>query len=1145
MKSKLLPILFLFVTFFCTTRSYASHIAGGELTYTCSHDSTYHFIFKLYRDCSSTVPEPSDVQMCYKNSCNAFLNSIILSKSVFINGTDSNGTPVSSGCSGYPTTCTLPNSAIPGYQEFWYEGDLVLTYRCTTWTFSVTQTARNTNSNLLNASNTSFYVQATLNNILAQGNSSAEFTVKPVPYVCDNQPYAYNNGAYDVNNDSLGYQIIQPESENGCNDAPVNIQFLSGLFNLQDNPIATNNTFVLDTVTGQMNFTPSAIGSYTLTLRVTEYRNHVAISSTMRDIQVHVIACNISSPVVEPDTTTIHLVNGKIHDCGGSPLHFCFTAVSANRSAVLVPSDNHAIVAPGSTLTYTGAYTNSMYGCFSWSPTTSDTGIKILTITVTDSSCAPPGITEANSFTLPLYIFPVAHTNVTDIGCLGSKFTLAASGVSPYTWIALPGGSPVSALSCTNCQNPIDSPTIPTTYIATSTSGNGCPSIDTIVVVTALPPPYPSVSGTSLLCLHDTLKLYAGTTAPEYSWTGPAGFQSSAQNPLLLNFQQADTGKYYVVTQNTYCTSPPDSIYVNIYPPTYSTNADTTICQGGKLFLYGVGDTYIWSVLPGGSPLSTLSCTACTDPLAIPTLTTSYVISSNQMGCNTRDTVVVTVLNYPAPPSLSSNTPICVGDTLKLYAGTTATTYSWTGPGSFSNNLQNPVLINGQLSNTGTYHLIASNGPCMSTDSTSVVVVHAPPQPVVATNSPLCVGSVLSITPQSNQNINYSWTGPNGFVASSPVIAISEVSARYAGTYTVTGTYPADGLCVSPADTFVVVIKPKVYASFQFLTDSICQGYPVTINYSTPGADSVIWSFESGTAQSLSANPLQVAFTTSGYQTVTLNAFNGVCADTAVHKIDVLTTPPASFTATPVTCPGAPVIVNSYHDFTTDVKYIWNFGPGIMASGSNAGVYTLYYATPGSYVISLVTKNTYCTSLPYYDTIVAQPYPDASIVYSDVSDICSEDSVHFEAAQVPGYHYQWRQPVFFNNDTLYGTYALVRNSGYIYLDVTDQYGCTSSDSLYITPHPCCNVYFSNAFTPNGDGKNDVFKPITIGHHDVAYFRIFNRWGQLIFSSSSENNGWDGTVDGKPADLGTYFYSIRYQCVNGMYFEDKGEVVLIR
>src|SRR6185312_243087 len=117
-------------------------------------------------------------------------------------------------------------------------------------------------------------------------------------------------------------------------------------------------------------------------------------------------------------------------------------------------------------------------------------------------------------------------------------------------------------------------------------------------------------------------------------------------------------------------------------------------------------------------------------------------------------------------------------------------------------------------------------------------------------------------------------------------------------------------------------------------------------------------------------------------------------------------------------------------------------------------------------------------------------------------------------------------------------------TGNIYLTVRDQYNCIGRDSIMINTQPCCDIFLPDAFTPNGDGRNDVFKIITVGHHPLKVFEIVNRYGQVVFRSNVETEGWDGKVHGIPQEMGTYFYYINYTC-NGKTIEKKGDVTLVR
>ena len=89
------------------------------------------------------------------------------------------------------------------------------------------------------------------------------------------------------------------------------------------------------------------------------------------------------------------------------------------------------------------------------------------------------------------------------------------------------------------------------------------------------------------------------------------------------------------------------------------------------------------------------------------------------------------------------------------------------------------------------------------------------------------------------------------------------------------------------------------------------------------------------------------------------------------------------------------------------------------------------------------------------------------------------------------------------------------------------------------------MYVPTAFTPNGDGLNDVFKPILLGMKSLAYFRVYNRFGELMFSTSQVDHGWDGIYKGKPQDTATFVWMAAGITYKGQLRKKKGYVVLIR
>jgi gliding motility-associated-like protein len=220
----------------------------------------------------------------------------------------------------------------------------------------------------------------------------------------------------------------------------------------------------------------------------------------------------------------------------------------------------------------------------------------------------------------------------------------------------------------------------------------------------------------------------------------------------------------------------------------------------------------------------------------------------------------------------------------------------------------------------------------------------------------------------------------------------------------------------------------------------------------------------------------------------------------------------------------------------------------ITATGSTGGCpFSVSWDTAGVYVIGVTAYSSQevCPSLTMYDTVVVHPLPDATFTHGGVA--CAGDSVLFTATSSSySYSYAWGPSSFFTGST--GTpsvYGTVLSSGYVTLTVTDPYGCSATDSAYIEVPGCCRIWFPDAFTPNGDGLNDLFHPVTEGHHRMQIFRVVNRWGNTVYeTTTTENSGWDGTSHGTPQDMGVYFWYMKFTC-EGHTEEQRGTVTLVR
>lgn len=143
---------------------------------------------------------------------------------------------------------------------------------------------------------------------------------------------------------------------------------------------------------------------------------------------------------------------------------------------------------------------------------------------------------------------------------------------------------------------------------------------------------------------------------------------------------------------------------------------------------------------------------------------------------------------------------------------------------------------------------------------------------------------------------------------------------------------------------------------------------------------------------------------------------------------------------------------------------------------------------------------------------------------------------------------QGTQTIWSTGET--GASIKVEKPGTYWATVTDT--CTDyrvTDTIVVQDTLCLDMYcrfqFPNAFSPNGDGLNDILKPVYYGALDQYILLVYNRWGQRVFNSSRLDNGWDGYIQGAPADQGVYFYQYRYYCPVRGYVEAKGDISLIR
>ena len=331
----------------------------------------------------------------------------------------------------------------------------------------------------------------------------------------------------------------------------------------------------------------------------------------------------------------------------------------------------------------------------------------------------------------------------------------------------------------------------------------------------------PTVSSNGPVCTGNTLSLTASTvTGSTYTWTGPNGFTSTEQNPIVsTNATTAMGGIYICVAQIDGCSSQA-SIDVIINQATAGNNGP--VCSGNTLSLTASsipGATYFWTG-PNGFSSTSQNPTVSLTTSAMAGVYSVYTVAN---GCTnpTPGTTTVVINPIPSSATASNNGPVCIGNILLLTASTiTGATYSWTGPNGFTSTAQNPTISTSATATMGGfYSVIATVNGCSSIASTTTVEINK----VTATNNgSVCVGNILSLFATPISGAVYSWTGPNGFTSSNqnPTVSTSATSAM-AGVYGVASTVNG---CTSAASVTIVTVNPAIANPTGNISQNFIQG---------------------------------------------------------------------------------------------------------------------------------------------------------------------------------------------------------------------------------------------------------------------------------------------------------------------------------
>lgn len=338
-----------------------------------------------------------------------------------------------------------------------------------------------------------------------------------------------------------------------------------------------------------------------------------------------------------------------------------------------------------------------------------------------------------------------------------------------------------------------------------------------------------------------------------------------------------------------------------------------------------------------------------------------------------------------------------------------------------------------------------------------------------------------------------------------------------------------------------------------FLTDTmrleigndttVCSGNPVTLLPNTNQQTTVFnWQPSAGLDDAAAKNPVASPTDTAKYY---LTAKWGICERKDSITINVLLKPTPNAGNDTAVCLNTSAFLHANSGRVSGpVTYLWQ--PPVFLDNINTANTTVSPDNEGTYLYTLTVNDNYGCNFSSQDevTVTMQP-PVPAFAGNDTAAVIGQ-SVHLHATG--GVNYSWEPAGLFNDPFSANPLVTIqKDSSKFIVTVEDVAGCIGYDEILITAYTAQTYFVPNAFSPNGDGRNEIFKPVATGIQSIDYFRVFNRYGQIIFETGTgrQLDGWDGTFKGKKQLPGTYVWAVRGKTFSGKVIEKKGTVVLVR
>ncbi len=512
----------------------------------------------------------------------------------------------------------------------------------------------------------------------------------------------------------------------------------------------------------------------------------------------------------------------------------------------------------------------------------------------------------------------------------------------------------------------------------------------------------------------------------------------------------------------------------------------------------------------------------------------------NGYGClDTLYTDLTNTLNYNA--NAGPDTVSCNSNAVQLGSPPKAGwEYSWSPATGLNNaNISNPQC-NPAVNTTYILSITHSGGGCKSIDTVEVKASKLDDNIQMQGKLSWCVGSgdstVLKVLPADS----IQWYKNNIAIAGATqtVYRVTQTGSYHAVVFNNAG-------CILPTLVQQVNISSVPVAGISINSSNQCQlnNKFIFTNNSSNAVGAMAYKWIMGDGSIFSTRNITYSYPLPGTYRVTMIVnSNAVCADSSSITITVYPNVVADFSAAPicVNLPSLPVN-KTIEPANTTVNYLWDLGNGQTSTLRNPPA--IIYTAAGNYRVKLSVSSAQCPlPLNTMEKNIAVDKPASAERYAlKYSVVNLPLSLH---ARSIGNDVLWQPAVSLDNAASYNPVFISSAEQLYTITLKTISGCITVDTQLVKINKDIVIYVPNTFTPNSDGTNDILRPFMIGIKELAFFKIFNRWGQLIYQTNNIQNGWDGSFKGVPLQMETVVWILEGTGLDNKKYNAKGTTVVV-